>query len=93
MKIVGVGNGDPSTLESWAQQEGYEFEIWKDDNETLMDYYSAEAFAGYPARVTKLLDAEGKLILEYVDINAFSTDAAAAPPAEVLADCEKIFGN
>ena len=59
-----------------------------------MKYYSAESFVpGIPTRVTKLLDAEGKLILEYVDINPFSSDDAAAHPAQVLADCEKIFGN
>ena len=59
-----------------------------------MQYYSAESFIpGVPSRITKLLDADGKLIVEYVDIDGFSTNAAAAHPAEVLEDCQKIFGN
>ena len=58
-----------------------------------MDHYSAESFfPGVPARVTKLLDPNGVLILEYVGMNAFDSGVAAAHPAKVLSDCEKIFG-
>ena len=60
-----------------------------------MSYYSAAAVPGFgmPKRVTKLLDENGILILEYVDINPFSGEAAQAHPAAVLADCEEIWGT
>ena len=42
----------------------------------------------FPSRITKLLDAEGRLILEYVDDVSVS-----GHPMEVLEDCQKIFGD
>lgn len=59
-----------------------------------MDYYSAESFfPSVPARVTKVLDEDGVLVLEYVDMNAFDSGVAAAHPAKVLSDCQQIFGT
>ena len=90
---MGAGTAEPNVLQSWATKEEYLFEIWHDQDSTLMDYYSAESFfPGVAARVTKLLDEDGVLILEYVDMNAFDSGVAAAHPAQVLSDCEKIFG-
>lgn len=40
------------------------------------------------ARITMLLDADGTLILEYVE-----DVVAGTHPDEVLDDCEKIFGG
>ena len=42
----------------------------------------------FPSRVTKLLDADGILILEYVDDIVVGTH-----PGQVLADCQAIFGG
>jgi hypothetical protein len=40
------------------------------------------------ARITKLIGADGLLLLEYVE-----DVVAGTHPDEVLADCEKIFGG
>lgn len=52
-------------------------------------YYGAvkNKSAPFPDRITKVLDADGNLILEYVDAINVGTH-----PQDVLDDCTKIFG-
>jgi peroxiredoxin len=75
----------PAANESWKQSQSFEFELWSDDNKTLAGYYGAGT-GTYANRVTKLLDDQGVLILEYNTVNP------ASHPADVLSDCEAIFG-
>lgn len=88
MKIIGVGFDSPEDTQAWAQAEGYTYEIWTDDNKTLALYYGAiaEASAARPARVSFLLDAEGQLLLEYVQDVDWGTH-----PVEVLEDCQQLL--
>ena len=82
---------EPSSLQSWAEDEGFEYELWNDDDRTLAMHYGAadSASAWAPSRMTVLLDAEGNQLLEYqVGGFGFTTH-----PAEVLEDVVAIFGD
>ena len=52
-------------------------------------YYGAadSPNAFYPDRITRLLDADGNVLLEY------DNASASANPREVLEDCQAIFGE
>ncbi len=90
MQIVGVGFDDPSDMAAWAAEEGFQYEVWTDDDHDLAVYYGAvsSSAASTPSRVTMLLDAEGTLLLEYTEDVDFGTH-----PGEVLEDCQIIFGQ
>jgi len=89
VQIIGVGFGTPSTQQSWKEQEGFQYEIWSDSDKTLAVYYGAASgkTALFPTRVTKVLDAGGNLILEYLSVSP------SGHPQDVLSDCQQIFGN
>jgi len=76
--------------ERWIEDQQYEFEIWTDDEKTLALHYGAisRPSAAFPKRITKILDAEGTLILEYVE-----GVGPATHPQEVLEDCRLLFGR
>jgi len=80
-----VSFDQPAANQSWAEAQSFLFELWSDDNKTLAQYYGAGT-GTYANRVTKLLDDEGVLILEY------NTVSAGSHPADVLSDCQAIFG-
>lgn len=84
-----MGFDEPAENLSWAEAQEYPFELWTDDDKTLALYYGAveSDSAATPSRVTRVLDADGVLVLEY-DIVSVSSHAAT-----VLADCELLFGN
>ena len=79
----------PAKNKSWAEQEGFGFDLWSDLGRELAMYYgSATSSDQYAAsRVTMVLDADGTLILEYVDNIDTGTH-----PSQVLSDCEALFG-
>lgn len=79
----------PEKNADWIAKENFNFEVWDDDDKTLALYYGAvkNKSAAFPDRITKLLDADGNLILEYVDAINVGTH-----PQDVLDDCVKIFG-
>ena len=86
---MGVTFTDPWANAGWVGDEGFQYEIWSDSDKDLAVYYGAasSSSAFFPDRVTRVLDAEGALILEYNSVDFNST------PAKVLDDCERIFGN
>ncbi len=91
MQIVGVSFGSPSTLSAWAEDEGFQYELWQDDDATLAVHYGAASStsAWAPSRRTVLLDADGDHILTYeVDMWGIGDH-----PADVLEDCQAIFGD
>ena len=90
MQIAGVGFNPPEDNAAWAAEEGFEFELWTDDQRTLSIAYGAadDADAVAPARVTVILDADGELVLEYLSDIVVTTH-----PSDVLADCEALFGG
>jgi len=85
-----VGFGEPSATQAWAAAEEYLFEIWTDDDRTLALTYGAidSVDQSWPARVSFVLDGNGDLLLEYRDSVSVGTH-----PAEVLSDCQALFGD
>jgi peroxiredoxin len=86
---VGASFDDPETNLEWAQEEGFQYELWSDLERDLALYYGAATSEGQFAasRLTFLLDAEGDLVLEYSSIST------QTHPSEVLQDCQAIFGS
>lgn len=74
--------------QGWAEEEGFAFELWTDEDKTLALTYGAIASrtAAWPGRVTRILDAEGVLLVEYDEV------AVGTHPAQVLEDCQTLFG-
>ena len=87
--IVGVSFDPPDRNEAWAEAEGFTFELWTDDEGELALHYGAASSADAPfaSRVTRLLDGNGDLLLEY------RVSAVDAHPEKVLEDCRLLFGN
>jgi len=87
VQIVGVGFDSPEDNSAWAQDEGFSFELWTDSDKTLALYYGAveSASATLPSRVTRVLDAEGVLVLEY------QVSDIGIHPQDVLDDCRILF--
>ena len=90
MQIIGAGFGSPATLQSWAEDEGFGYELWQDTNKTLAVHFGAASStsAWAPSRKTVVLDAEGNHILSY-DVGLFGI---SGHPIDVLEDCEAIWG-
>ena len=80
VQIVGVDSF--SGLESWAQDQGFQYELWQDDSRgALATRYGADdGWFGSYSRITVLLDAEGRLILEYNEISDFSPGGHGGRP-------------
>ena len=89
VEIVGVSADAPSKNQAWAEDEGFQYELWTDDNRDLAVYYGAAASSStsYFSRLTKILDSDGTLVLEY------QVSSVGTHPAQVLADCEVLFGD
>lgn len=85
--IVGVSFDPPAENQAWAIDEGFQFELWSDTGRELALYYGAATSPaqGAASRVTKILDANGTLVLEY------TVSAVGTHPAEVLEDCRVLF--
>lgn len=89
MQIVGVSFDQPSKNQAWAEDEGFAFELWSDLDRTLAMHYGAASSPtqGAASRVTKVLGADGQLLLEYSGVSV------ATHPTEVLSDCRLFFGD
>ena len=83
--------GDPEVLRSWSDEEGFQYELWRDDDKTLALHYGAidSASSFFPDRISVLLDAEGNHILTY-EVDMFGI---GDHPADVLEDCQALFGS
>ena len=90
MTILGVSFDTPDLNKSWSIDEGFTFDLWSDQEKELATYYSAIRTPNqiHADRVTKVLDADGVLVLEYVD----GIDVGESPGL-VLDDCRALFGN
>ena len=78
---------DPVTSNT-VQDAPFPYELWSDTNKTLALYYGSISSASttQAGRVTRLIGADGGLLLEYGSINV------AVSPSEVLEDCTQLFG-
>jgi peroxiredoxin Q/BCP len=88
VEIVGVGLDSPADNLAWAEEEGFPFELWTDDERTLGLTYGALTGERDDTvdRITVVLDAEGVLVLEYLEDIVVGTH-----PADVLEDCDTLF--
>ncbi len=85
---MGVSTSNLTVIDDWVEEEGFQYEVWKDDHGELGLYYGAlSSPTGNPSRVTKVLDADGTLILEYPSVSV------GTHPAEVLEDMTTLFGG
>lgn len=77
------------TLSSWVDDQGFPYEVWRDDDKALALYYQAidDVDQARPDRVTRLLDADGDLLLAYPNVRV------ATHPSKVLEDCQALFGT
>ncbi len=81
--------GSPEDHLAWATEEGFQYELWTDDDRQLSIAYDAgDEDAWFPDRETFLLNREGELLLQYLD----DVDTATSP-YEVLDDCTLLFGG
>ena len=86
--IVGVSFTDVQTNAEWAAEQSFPYEIWHDDHKSLALYYGAadSSATPYPKRRTRILDANGNVVLEYND-----KIIVGAHPNEVLEDARQLF--
>ncbi|MCB9674164.1 MAG: peroxiredoxin [Alphaproteobacteria bacterium] len=90
VRIVGVSFTDVETNRAWVESQGFQYEIWRDDDRALALYYDAadDRNQQYPKRRTRVLNADGKVVVEYND-----KIIVGAHPDEVLEDVKLLFGN
>ena len=90
MTIVGASFNGPNKNANWIANQNYEYEVWSDTNKTLAIHYGSVdgKLSLVPGRVTVVLDADGDLILEYLE-----GTGAGGHPQEALEDCQAIFGK
>lgn len=86
---MGVSFDSPRRNAAWAEDEGYQFELWTDDDRALaLTYGAAESRSdAFAQRITVILDSEGNQLLEY-EVSSLGTH-----PAQVLEDCQALFGD
>ena len=90
VQIVGVSFDAVAQLQSWAEQESFQFELWSDTNKSLALHYGAASSpnAWVADRISVLLDRNGEVLLTYMD-----NVSVGAHPKEVLDDCRILFGE
>ena len=87
-----MSSNTPDELQAWGADRSpeFEFELWSDEGRgVLAGYYGAGEPGTAYARKTIVLDAHGRLLLEY-DVDLFSVGGHAQT---VLDDCQAIFGQ
>ena len=85
MRIVGVSFDAPEKNAAWAETKGFSFELWTDTARELALHYGAASSADQKRarRITRVLDAQGALVLEYkVGLGV------ATHPGDVLQDLQ-----
>ncbi len=89
MGIVGVSFNKPEKNRDWSEHEKFQFPLWSDEDKDLALHYGAVStrLSPVPGRITVILDAEGTQVLRYDSVDV------GAHPAEVLEDCERLFGS
>jgi peroxiredoxin len=85
--VIAVSFAEPNENKKWIDDQGYQYEVWTDTERTLASTYGAvtSETQGFPSRVTKIVDADGVLILEYNDASFLRN------PQYVLEDCKALF--
>ncbi len=79
--------GAPDVTAKWVENQKFPYEIWTDSDRALATAFRAVSSPEqrYPDRITVVLDAEGKVVLEYRSVNVLTS------PQDVLDDVKKRF--
>ena len=87
---MGVSLSPHQLNQFFREDNEYQYSIWTDGKKELALHYGAVDSAGaiFANRVSVLLGADGLWLLYYDPISD-----AGAHPAEVLEDCQEIFGS
>ena len=80
---------DPADNLSFAEAQGYTYELWSDLDRTLAMHYGAASSEtqAMASRIAVLLDAEG------VWRAVYSPASVSSNSQDVLEDCELLFGG
>jgi peroxiredoxin Q/BCP len=89
VQIIGVSFDTPAENQAWALDEGFEFDLWSDADRVLAMHYGAASSPtqGSASRVTRLLDEDGYVVLEY------AVSSVGTHPFQVLEDVEALWGG
>jgi peroxiredoxin len=89
VKIVGVSFDSPEANRAFAEEEGFQYELWSDPERELALHYGAASSASqaWADRVTVLLHTDGSVMLTYPSVNV------GIHPGQVLADATAIYGD
>lgn len=89
MKIVGVSFNTVQRNDKWAKNQEFQYEVWSDSKRELGLALGAASKPdqGSPRRVTRVLDAEGRVILAYDKVSVMSD------PQTVLDDYKALTGQ
>jgi peroxiredoxin len=87
-----VSTSNLQVIADWVADEGFQYEVWRDDTGDLGVYYGAlpgptGPNPGSPSRITKVLDADGTLMLEYPQVSV------STHPASVLTDLQILLAD
>jgi len=87
VNVIAISFAEPKDNKKWIDDQGYQYEVWSDTGRTLASTYGSVTSAEqeFPSRVTKIVDADGVLILEYNDASFLRN------PQYVLKDCKALF--
>lgn len=79
----------PEKNARWVENQEFPYEIWSDSGRELAIQMGAagSAAAMTPSRITRLVDAEGKIVKMYDRVSV------GKHPEEVLEDCRALFGK
>jgi len=72
-----------------VENQGFAYEVWSDTGRELAMQLGAadDVEQGSPRRVTALLDAQGRVVAFYEDVNV------GTHPEDVLEDCKRLFSR
>lgn len=90
VRIVGASFNKPEKNREWVAEQKYNFEVWSDTEKTLALALGAVSsrYLPVPSRITVILDAQGNVVLHYLDGIDVGTH-----PGDVLEDCRTLFGG
>jgi thioredoxin-dependent peroxiredoxin len=87
--IIGVSFDAPAKNQTFKDNQSFPYELWSDTNKELAKYYGANGGLFGAKRVTRILDNDGTLLVEYNNVDA----TLQAHVSNVLEDCTVIFGE
>ena len=86
LKVFGVSYDTPADNQAFADKYGLQFPLLSDTERKLAEAVGAAGSMGYPARISYLVGADGRVLQAYPDVTP------AEHAAEVIADFRALAG-